>query len=283
METLGDEIPQNLVEVGMYSTERDGFDHGLVSLMLGHPFWLVPSNRSFQLLVEPAVAKDVLEQLAKYDRESVGWPPRPVVPDPDTAKRSVEFFTPMLWCLSVLLVFRAQAEWPWVTDAGMVDARAVISRGEIWRAATALFLHGDLGHLTSNLISGIFVFSAVLTTMGRLRGWLLIGASAVLGNLAAASLNVSNAYHSLGASTAVFAALGLLTGRAVRVLLKADHPHRGRALFGALAAGATILALYGAGGQQVDVLAHLTGFISGTIFGVIASVVGREKLWSAAA
>lgn len=239
--------------------------------MLGHPFWLVPSNQAFQLLVEGAVADEVRGQLAKYDRESVDWPPRPI--GPDSSRRPTELFTPVLWSFVVLAVFRAQAQWPRVTDEGMLDAQAIFSRGEIWRAATALFLHGDLGHLISNLIGGIFVFSAVLTTIGRLRGWLLIGAAAVLGNMGAAALNISHEYRSLGASTAVFAALGLLTGRAIRGLLRTDHPHRGRALFGALAAGATILGLFGAGGQQVDVLAHLTGFVAGTILGFLSGSV----------
>jgi len=254
------------VEVGVYASEREGFDHGLVALMLGHPFWLVPSNHAFRLLVEPQAADDVRAQLVKYDRESVGWPPRPIAPE--TSRRSVELATPFVWALSVLAIFWAQALTPGLTEAGMLDARAVIVRGEIWRAVTALFLHADIGHLVSNVIGGVFVFSAVLTTMGRRRGWLLIGAAAVLGNLVAAALNAGSDYQSVGASTAVFGALGLLTGRAIRVLFKTDHPHRGRAMFGALAAGATILGLYGAGGQHVDVLAHLTGFASGVILGV---------------
>src|SRR5690606_15365544 len=92
------------------------------------------------------------------------------------------------------------------TAAGALDARALFERGEWWRPLTALFLHADAAHLLSNLMSGGFVLSAVLTTMGRWRGWLLLAVAAVTGNLAAAALHGTGEYRSLGASTGVFAA-----------------------------------------------------------------------------
>lgn len=258
----------NLVEVGTYSTERDGFDHGLVSLTLGHPFWLLPANESFQLLVEAGAAEEVREQLTKFDRENIDWPPRPI--SPVSARARVELLTPVLWCLLVLESFRAQAEWPGLTEAGAVDSQAIVQRGEIWRALTALFLHGDLGHLVSNLFSGLLVFSAVTTTVGRVRGWCLVALAAVVGNLAAVLAHYSESYRSLGASTAIFAALGILTGRSVRAMFGSDRRTRWRAMFAPLATGLTVLALYGAGGQQVDVLAHVTGFIAGLGVGFAA-------------
>jgi membrane associated rhomboid family serine protease len=274
VETSNDETPVNLVEVGTYSTERDGFDHGLVSLTLGHPFWLVPSNESFQLLVEAGAAETVREQLSKYDRESVSWPPRPI--SPGSAHARIELLTPVLWCLLVLASFRAQAEWPGLTEAGAVDSQAILQRGEIWRAFTALFLHGDLGHLVSNLFSGLLVFSAVTTTIGRARGWCLVALAAVVGNLAAALAHYPESYRSLGASTAIFAALGILTGKSVRTMLGSDRRTRWRAMFTPLATGLTVLALYGAGGQQVDVLAHVTGFTAGFGVGFAAKTDGSK-------
>lgn len=260
----------DLVEVGVYSTSTAGFDHGLVVLALGDPFWLEPTDDSFRLLVEPHAAARVLEQLAFFDRESIDWPPRLVADDAPV--RKAELVTPLLWCITVLASFSAQGEWPGWTRVGELDAQALFARGEWWRLFTALFLHADFGHLMSNLVSGIFVFSAVLTTMGRRRGWLLLAIAAIVGNLIAAAMNHSVAYRSLGASTAIFAAVGLLTGRALRVGLRADHPHRWRTLFVPVATGLVVLALYGAGGQQVDVIAHATGFFAGLVLGLIAGV-----------
>lgn len=262
----------DLVEVGRYATTAAGFDHGIVALAIDAPFWLMPADGGFRLLVRPEDASRVREQIAWFDEESAGWPPRPVIAPP--AARPVDLFTPLLWLTGVVGSFWIQGRSPGWTAAGAMDARAVFEGGEVWRAFTALFLHADVGHLVSNALSGLFVFSAVVTTWGRWRGWLLLAGVAVAGNLAAAAAHVGGEYRSLGASTAVFAALGLLTGRAVRVVIGVRHPHRWRTVFVPVAAGVAVLGLYGAGEQRVDVVAHATGFAAGLGLGFVA---GKKK------
>lgn len=274
-ERLDPERPDDLVEVGAYPDPQAGFDRGLVVLAMGEAFWLEAAGDHYRLLVEANGVERVKEQLACFDRESIRWPP-PVVPE-NSARRTLELFTPLLWCAAVTASFWAQGHWRGWTEFGLLDASAVFQRGEVWRLVTALFLHGDIGHLVSNLVGGIFVFAAVLTTMGRGRGWALLSAAAIAGNLAAAAAHHPGEYRSLGASTAIFAAVGLLTGRALRLVLRVDHPHRWRALFGPLAAGLTVLALYGAGGQEVDVMAHLTGFAAGLALGLVAGAEARRS------
>lgn len=267
-EAASERVPGDLVEAGVYRTTAEGFDHGLVVLALGQAFWLVSSGDGFRLLVEPPALASVREQLACFDRESIGWPPRPIA---EESPRKTELLSPLLWSLVILASFRAQSDFTWWTDAGVLDTQAVFDRGEWWRPFTALFLHADAGHLISNALSGVFVFSAVVSTLGRRRGWLLLAFAAVAGNLAAAGLNYPGPYRSLGASTAIFAALGLLTGRAIRIALQADHPHCWRALFVPFAAGLTVLGLFGAGGVEIDVLAHVTGFAAGLALGFAAA------------
>ena len=272
-------LPDDLAEAGLFRTTKEGFDHSLVVLALGHACWLMPSDAGYRLLVEPSAATRVRAELASYDRESTGWPPRGA---PETTVMArLDLVTPLLWALAVLVVFRGQSRHPEWTSAGALDAVAVFERGEWWRALTALFLHADEAHLVSNLLAGVFVFAAVLSIFGRARGWLLLGLAAVAGNLVVAAVHYPGPYRSLGASTAIFAALGLLTGRAVRVVTSARHPHHWRSFFAPAAAGLTVLALYGAGGPQVDVLAHVTGFVAGAVLGFIAGNrvrrVGKEK------
>jgi rhomboid protease GluP len=128
----------------------------------------------------------------------------------------------------------------------------------------------------SNALGGLLVFPAVLSSSGRLRGWLLLLLASVAGNLAVAAANYPGPYSSLGASTAIFAGVGLLTGRAIRVGWRSAHPHRWRAMFAPFAAGLTVLALHGAGGQRVDVGAHLTGFVAGLALGFVAGLRGVQ-------
>ncbi len=261
----------DLVEAGVYSTSAEGFEHGLVVLAMGESYYLAPSDNGYRLLVEPAALAAVREQLAYFDRESIGWPPRPAVEE--RSVRRLELFTPLLWAFLVMAVFWGQGAWPGMwEEAGALDPRAVFDQGEWWRLATALFLHADVGHLVGNVLSGVFVFAAVVSTIGRRRGWLLLALASLAGSLAVAALNYPGPYRSLGASTAVFAGLGLLTGRALRVLQRPGRPHRWRTVLGPLATGLTLLGLYGAGEVHTDVGAHLTGFAAGLVLGFAAAL-----------
>ena len=256
-----DPVPEDLVSAGAYGSYREGFEHGLVILAMGRPCWLLAAEGGFRLLVEPTVAAAAAEQLARFDRESRDWPPAPAAPAP---AQPTEWTLPLLWALAVLAAFRAQLRSPGRWEAaGELNPAAIYRHGQVWRAGTALFLHADLGHLLSNLIFGFFTFAAVLSTLGRWRGLALLALAAVAGNLAVAAINLSAPYRSLGASTAIFAGLGLLTGQAIWGVLRRGSFR----IFVPLATGGVLLALYGAGGLNVDVLAHACGFAAGLVLG----------------
>lgn len=267
---LPEPLPEGLVEAGVFSTAAEAMEHGLVILAAGHAYWLFESPDGHRLLVEADAAARVRHHLSAYRRESQGWPPPPIS-DP-WAGSHAEILTPLLWAAVVLALFHFSGRHPEWIDAGALGADAIFSHGEVWRAGTALFLHADAAHVISNALSGILVFTAVLTTIGRARGWLLITIGGLAGNLAVAAINYPGDYRAVGASTAIFAGIGLLTGRALRVVVRSRHPHRWRSLFVPLAAGLTVLALYGAGGVRVDVGAHLTGFSAGLLAGFIAAL-----------
>ncbi len=266
-------------EAGLYRTATSGADHGLVVLAMGLPYWLVEGGEGYRLLVPTEEMDAVREQLEKYERESVGWPPAPLreATMGGGAGNEAPWFLPVVWACVVMGVFVAQGRWPELTLAGAMDAVAVYAGGEVWRAVTALFLHADLGHVTSNALSGVFVFWAVASTIGRGRGWLLLALAAVAGNLAAAALHYPGAYRSVGASTAIFAGLGLLTGRAVSLGWRFGPKWRWREMARSLAVGVVVLGLYGAGDQRVDVLAHATGLAAGVVAGLVGAGAGPRR------
>ena len=281
------ELPpgEGWAEAGAYENAATGFDHGLVALAMGLPYVLrektteAGEGGGYALLVPPEARDVVREQLELFERENAGWPPAPrreVLPG---RWRDALFFA-VLWALGAMGVFAAQTRWPELAPSLAMDARAVFSDGEWWRPFTALFLHADAGHLMSNLPGGVFLFAAVLSVWGGARGAALLVASAAMGNLAVGAANFPAEYRSLGASTAVFAALGLLTGRAVRTLF-AEHvsSKRWRALLAPLGAGATMLMLYGAGAGEtrVDVPAHAAGFVAGLLAGVFFAGAGKRS------
>lgn len=249
---------EDLVEMGVYPTAKETDEHGLVVLALGWPYWVEPGNDGFRLLVESPAVDTVRQPLAAYTRERGDWPPPPIA-DPGIG-HSFAWLTPLIWSATVLACFVNQA--PWV-EAGLLTPRAMVDHGEWWRAATALFLHGSAGHVISNALSGILIFTAVVATFGRGRGWSLVAMAAIGANLAIAVAHYPSDYRSLGASTAIFAGVGLLTGRAIRVVARSRHPQRWRAMAVPLAAGMTVLALHGTGEANVDLGAHVAGFVTG--------------------
>lgn len=267
-------MPADLVEVGAYASAREAFDHGLVVLALGRPYWLLESPEGQRLLVEPGIAGRVREQFVKYHRESMRWPPRPLELGP---VHGTDLITPLLWAVAMLAIFHFQGSHPAWAERGAVDPVAIFERREWWRPATALLLHGDGAHVTSNALSGILLFTAVLKTLGRVRGWLLVTLAAVAANFAVAALAYPGPYRSLGASTALFAGLGLLTGHMVHVLRQSAHPHRGRAILVAAGSGLVVFALYAGGGlPRVDLGAHLAGFVAGGVVGGLAAWISRR-------
>jgi rhomboid protease GluP len=267
-------LEADVVQAGAYATEAEAAEHGLVVLALGFPYWLQEDSAGVRLLIEREAAAVAQRQLAAYDRERIGWPPPPIA-DPWRPGKT-DAFTPLVWAATVLVIFNLSRHSPEWIEQGALRSTAMFERGEWWRLFTALFLHADAAHVISNALSGLLVFSAVLSTVGRARGWLLLFVASMLGNLAVAAARYAAPYSSIGASTAIFAGIGLLTGRAIRVAWRSVHPHRWRAMFAPFAAGATVLALYGAGGQRVDVGAHLTGFLAGLGLGFVAGIV-RDK------
>jgi rhomboid protease GluP len=148
--------------------------------------------------------------------------------------------------------------------AGGADAERILS-GEIWRTVTALTLHADLSHLVANATAGAFLATAVCRTLGGGLGALLIVTAGAAGNLLNAALN-GPPHVSVGASTAVLGAVGLLSGLAFVRTRRAARGRRRAWL--PLAAGLALLGMLGAD-PHADLGAHLCGFAIGVGLGAV--------------
>ena len=84
--------------------------------------------------------------------------------------------------------------------------------GAWWRAVTALTLHADLLHVAGNTVAALVFMSAVGRWLGGGLGALSILAAGVRGQPADRGPSQRTNYFSIGASTATFAALGLIAG-----------------------------------------------------------------------
>jgi rhomboid protease GluP len=143
---------------------------------------------------------------------------------------------------------------------GSLDARSVAW----WRPITALTLHLDQAHLLGNLLFGAGIGMLAGRAFGPGIAWASILAAGAAANCT--DMLISPPTHrAVGASTAVFAALGLLVGFAWRHGLALRD--RFKYAYGPLFGGLCLLALLGAGDEHVDVLGHALGFLSGMALG----------------
>ena len=95
--------------------------------------------------------------------------------------------------------------------AGQLSASAVRD-GELWRVVTALTLHADIGHIFANSFFGTVFGLFVGRHLGSGLGWLMVLCCGALANFTNAWIQ-PDAFRAVGASTATFAALGLVPAR----------------------------------------------------------------------
>ena len=152
--------------------------------------------------------------------------------------------------------------------AGASDAERVL-QGEWWRTVTALTLHADSAHLISNVGIGTLVIAAVMRSQGVGFGSALVLASGTAGNLVNAWVH-QTLHRSVGFSTAVFGAIGILGGLAFVDALRHIKPRR--PAWTALAGTLGLLALFGMSDKgSVDVLAHVFGAAAGLSIGLLSA------------
>ena len=144
-----------------------------------------------------------------------------------------------------------------------------ILQGETYRAITALFLHSDVRHLLGNIV-GLLIFAApVISISGYGTGSFMLLLTGTIGNLLNAHL-YQTAHLSIGASTAVMGAAGLL---AAFQITQGKRPVTLNNLM-PLFAGAILVALFSQG-ENTDVMAHVLGFLSGLGSGILFFPLNR--------
>jgi membrane associated rhomboid family serine protease len=152
---------------------------------------------------------------------------------------------------------------------------ALIQAGEWWRVATALFLHANGLHLLSNLAFGAIFIVLLTQVLGPGMTALSVLASGIAGNVMNAMVRMPD-HTSVGASTAIFGAVGLLA--ALRQDWRSGRGFRSLRDWAPLAAGIMLLAFLGFSEEQTDILAHVFGFAAGIGLGAILVWLNRPWL-----
>lgn len=275
---------EGLREVARLPLRTDAHERALVLGAAGIPYWLFPiPDGGVAVWVRCADFDAAAAELARYAEESSARP-RPALP---LGKANPVSLFAYAWVLSVAFLLQARGPSVW-TDAGASSSEAILARGEWWRSITALTLHGDTAHLFGNLGMGLLFAWLALPLMGAGLTWSLTVAGGAMGNLLNAWIYRGTGHATIGASTAVFALLGILV--ACQTVRNARHAERTRwwRVLAPLGAGLAFLAWLGVGnpedpGYNTDYMAHLCGLLCGMVLGALAGAATtappETRLW----
>lgn len=227
----------------------------------------------YYLLIEEQLAEKAYTQLRHYVAENTPELriERPLLP------LSKGYIGAYVYAIILLLIGLLQSthafnlEWEAI---GLADSLK-IEYGQWWRSITALTLHADMAHMAGNIGFGVLFGLLVSQHIGSAAAWWMILLSGAAGNALNAYLYQS-LHMSLGASTMVFAALGILGVFALNN--KSTYQQRGMRRWLPFISTAALLALTGTAGEKTDVLAHLSGYICGVASGVFWLAIGKPQI-----
>lgn len=232
------------------------------------PYRTEKRGHAWQLLVPVDQYQNACHELRQYEIENRNWPP-----PPPRERKLHENTASTIWIFVFLTIFHNITQQQinlfghhpinWM-EIGNAHVEKILG-GEWWRLITALTLHSGSLHLVSNIALGGIFMVRLCRLLGSGHAWLFVLSAGFLGNLLNALVQSSD-HRSIGASTAVFGAVGLL---AIINMLHFRSNHRRRWPL-PLAAALGLLALLGASGENTDIGAHLFGFLAGVGLGLVS-------------
>lgn len=260
-----------LVVVRKCTKRSQAEQYALVLSAMGVRCLIAPEGNCITLYVAHEDAARADYELAAYDSEN-----REQLPEKVWLRPALPRLEPALVYCAILLFFFAAAHneafsLDWV-GAGAAQAGLMVG-GEWWRAVTALCLHISSTHLLANLVFGtVFLLLLAQVTGAGLAGFSMVAAGAA-GNVLNTLVH-SPTHTSFGASTAIFAGLGLLA--ILQQVRRPDRTYFSLRKWAPLAGGMTLLVFLGFSGEKTDILAHVMGFCSGIAAGWVLARWDRD-------
>jgi rhomboid protease GluP len=278
--------PEEWTAVGLYPNLEQAYEHGLVVLAMGEACRVTEAETvalgGYELHAEPPVAAKISLELETYARETA-VPTGSHSSAKEWKRHAAGWEFSALWVLALISVFYWQGQDFSLVERAASSSVRLIGHGEWWRPFTALFLHADLPHLAGNLVGGVVFATLVARAIGPLLGWVLILSCGTLGNALVSRLTYPEAFVSLGASAAVFAALGILSGLGMAQTLGDQARLPWLRISAPFLAGLILLGWLGGGGSEnTDVLGHVLGFGSGLVVGITTGVITVSRAASLA-
>jgi len=237
------------------------FPHQRYARRRSNPWASRPRTAEGRVVATPPESRSDAEPPRPED--FVPTPPRPLTrfqiwPSPGSA----------LWAAALMLAMTLVSAWHWRLrgDSGLwASGESVLSRGEIHRLFTALFVHGDLSHLLNNAPIFLFFGYVLRAYFGRVAFPLLALLIGVLSNLVTIAI--------YDPTTRVIGASGMIYGMVAMWLtlylyFDRQSPFAHRVM---RTVGFSIMVMFPSTYEKTtSYLAHGAGFLIGIIIGLAA-------------
>ena len=159
-------------------------------------------------------------------------------------------------------------------EKGAMYVPFVLEYGEYYRFVTSTFLHFGFDHLINNMISLGFLGWQLEQEVGKIKFLLIYFISGIAGNVLSGVWEIFAGEYavSAGASGAVFGIIGALLYIAMR-----NHGRIGDITGKGLLFMVVLTLYHGFTSSGVDNLAHIGGFVTGFVLGVLLYWKRRRK------
>ena len=264
------------IEIYRSTDRRSCEERAFVLTAVGVPHEMSQSAEGFSLWVDLTDLEQARNHLSHYQQESQRRPPPPPLAAPALYDHAwIGSAVYVLVLLGVAVAISSGVGRLDAFEAGELNA-ALVRQGQWWRAWTALTLHLDPAHIAANIGAGAWFGYLAGRLLGPGTAWALVVLGAGAANWLEALLAAAD-HRAVGASTAVFTALGLMAAYSWRERhLMTQRPAQ---RYAPLFAGVILLGWLGTSGEQTDVMAHLLGFAVGGVLGAVIAAARVQRLW----
>jgi rhomboid protease GluP len=161
-----------------------------------------------------------------------------------------------------------------VYNIGSMDAQSIFEYHEFYRLLTAIFIHGDIEHIVSNMIFLVGLGQMVECAIGHVRFtvlYLLSGLGASIFSMLYSAVS-GKYYSSVGASGAIFGLMGALF-----ILVIVHNGRYGQVSIRRLLFGVFYMVYSGVRTENVDNAAHIGGLICGIFVMAVINVIETHR------
>ncbi len=177
-----------------------------------------------------------------------------------------------LLVINIIVFVLSNTAMYWLYDKGAMVTDIVLGEGQYYRLFSAMFLHADVQHLFNNMLILGLAGAIVEHYTGHMFFLFLYFLSGIFGNMISMAYEIQNglSWISVGASGAIMGIVGFVTVWIIRNRRKFIRNRN--VVFRLLLLASTVL--YSCFFQQgANTAAHLGGFLTGFVLGVINIVM----------